>query len=144
MGTAANAIRVDGLTDFRKKVKKLSPNVAKNFRKELKGVAEIVAADARAHTPVVTGHAAASVRATTSGSNVAVRAGGDAAPYYPWLDFGGLLKPTGGRRNYIERERIKKGRYLYVAIDRHHDELMGAAQTAIEHAARDSGLTLRR
>lgn len=144
MATARNAIGVSGLNEFRKAVKILSPNTAKQFRRNMKGVAEIVAADARGHTPVVSGTAAKSVRATTSGSNVAVKAGGGNAPWYPWLDFGGKLKPVGGRHNTIKRERVKRGRYVYPAIDRHHDELMAAAQKAIEQAARDSGLSLRR
>lgn len=140
MPTAGNAISVDGLTQFRNAVKNLDKDVAKQFRKDLKSVAEVVAADARSRMPVVTGAAQASVKASTSGSYVQVRGGGDSAPYYPWLDFGGLLRPTGGRRNYIKRTHLKKGRYLYPTIDEHRAELVTKAEQAVRTAARSAGL----
>lgn len=140
MGTASNAIKVDGLTDFRAAVKRLSPEVSKEFRKDLKAVADIVAAEARADIPVVTGTARASIKASTSGSYVQVVAGGPSAPYYPWLDFGGTLRPTGGRKNYIKRARLKKGRYIYPNIDTHLPEIAAGADRAIRAAARKVGL----
>jgi hypothetical protein len=49
--------------------------------------------------------------------------------YVGWLDFGGTLRPTGGRRNTIYRPIIREGRYLY-------PELTEARRRNIDNLAR--------
>lgn len=138
---AANAVSVQGLTQFRKAIKQLSPELAKEFRRDMKDVAVIVARAAAPNVPVVTGMAASSVQASTSGSTVQVRAGGAKAPYFGWLEFGGVLHPVGGRHNTITRAKVRRGRTLMPAVDAHHAELIAAAEKAIRNAARKAGLS---
>jgi hypothetical protein len=90
--------------------------------------------------PEQSGAAKRSVKPSYSGSYLAIRAGGAKAPYYGWLDFGGTLGPSGGRRNTQHRAVFKKGRYLYPAIARKRHLVEAAAKRAIEQAKRKAGL----
>lgn len=90
--------------------------------------------------PEDTGAAKRSVKASTSGNWAQVRAGGPKAPYYGWLDFGGTLRPTGGRRNTIRRTVYSDGRYIFPAIQRNRPRIVAASKRALGRAVQDAGM----
>jgi hypothetical protein len=131
-------VEVHGLKELRRDLRKIDPALQKELRTDLLEVGKAVAADAQSEMPVRTGRAKGSVKAGMSGNNAYVQGGKTTVPYFGWLDFGGVLRPTGGRRNTITREVLKKGRYLYPAIDRNADRIKQGAEDAVEKAIRKS------
>jgi hypothetical protein len=59
---AQPSIRVDGLREFRRDLKRLEPEIDRELRKDIKAVAEKVAAEARTVAPRRTGEYARSIR----------------------------------------------------------------------------------
>lgn len=131
---------VEGMAEWRKALGQIDKQLQKDFRTRIKAVADEVAADARQRVPVKSGRARRSVKAGVSGNRAYIQEGGNAAPYSRWLDFGGVLKPTGGRKNTIIRPVIKGGRYLYPAINANEDRIRRGAEKAFEDTARQLGL----
>lgn len=117
----------------------IEPNLQKELAGELKDVAETVAVRVRARMPSRTGRARSSVKSGANRTGAYVQEGRKAVPYVPWLDFGGVLKPVGGRHNTIRRDRVKGGRYLYPEINRQQDEVERGAQDAVQSALRKAG-----
>lgn len=105
----ANAIKIDGLSQFSRNLKALDSELPKALRVALNEAADMVVGGARARVPKRSGRAAASIRAASTRTAVRVKAGGKRASYYPWLDFGGRV----GRRRSVKRAFLKEGRYLY-------------------------------
>lgn len=133
-------VSVEGLAELRRALGQIDRGLQKNLRGRLKVVGDKVAADARSQVPVKTGKARASVKSGVSGNNAYVQEGSRAAPYARWLDFGGVLKPTGRRRNTIVRPVVRGGRYLYPAIRRNQSMIAVEAARAFEDTARELGL----
>ena len=105
----AEAIKVTGLAEFSRNLKKLDSDLPKALRVALNDAANLVVKDARPRVPTKTGKAAKSMRAASTRTAVRVRAGGKRAPYYPWLDFGGRV----GRNKSVRRAFLPDGRYIY-------------------------------
>lgn len=103
------AIKVDGLAQFNRDLKKLDADLPKALRLALNEVADLVLSDARPQVPRKSGRAQRSMKARSTRTKVRVKAGGRRASYFPWLDFGGRV----GRNNSIVRPFYKDGRYLY-------------------------------
>lgn len=140
-------VRVQGLRELRMNLKKLDVELPLLLRAEMKKVGDKVADRAREKVPVgpeqkghTPGRARASIRAGVSGANAYVAEGKKAVPYMGWLDFGGVLKPAGKRKNTITRERIKGGRFLYPTINEMHGEIEAGAVAAFEATARKARL----
>lgn len=140
---AGNPVGVEGLAELRRALKDIGgPALQKNLRVKFLKVGEEVAADARSRMPEKTGRAKAAVRAGVSGNNAYVQTGNKTtAPHGAWLDFGGVLKPVGGRHNTIRRARVKGGRYLYPAIGRKRERITEAAAQALDDTGRELGLS---
>src|SRR6266516_6672861 len=100
----AEAIRIDGLAEFTRNLRKLDAEVPKALRVALNGCAEIVLGYARPRVPSRSGRAASTLRARSTRTAVRVSAGGRRAPYYPWLDFGGRV----GRHKKTRRAFIRE------------------------------------
>jgi hypothetical protein len=134
----ADAIRIDGLAAFSRNLRKLDAELPKALRVALNGVADVVVADARPNVPQITGRARASIKARSTRTEVRVAAGGNKAPYYPWLDFGGSV----GKHKSTKRAFFKDGRYLYPAYFRKRDsgEIQTAMISALRHVASQAGL----
>ncbi len=131
---------VTGLAELRAGLRKLEPELLPLLRDNLKAAGEIIAADARSRVPVVSGAARDSIRATAGGNNVYVVGGKAKTPYYGWLDFGGVLRPTGNRTNtQTNRPAIKQGRYIYPAISHNGVALKAAVTRAFDEAATKAG-----
>lgn len=104
-------IRIDGLTQFTRNLRKADRDLSRTMRLALDRAAQIVIDEARPKVPKRSGRASASIRPQSTSTAVRVSAGGRRAPYYPWLDFGGRV----GRRKRTWRQFMKEGRYLYPA-----------------------------
>ena len=138
--TVSNAIRIDGLKELQADLKKLSPATKRSFDREMRGIAREVVDAVRAQMPVKSGAARGSVRVQFAGGYLAVKAGGGDVPYYPWLDFGGTLGPSGRRLNTQHRAFFKEGRWIYPTIARRRPAIYLAGTAAVERAKREAGL----
>lgn len=118
---------------------KISPELRGEFRDELRPVAGQVASGVKTVMPVRTGAARGTVRPGVTNKGAYVKVGSKAVPYVGWLEFGGVLKPTGRRFNTQRRPVVKRGRYLRPTIDRYRDEINRAAIAAVDGAARIAG-----
>lgn len=134
------AIRITGLNEFTRNLRKLDREVPKAMRVALNDAADIVLDYARPHIPRRSGKAAASLRAASTTRAVRVRAGGAKAPYYPWLDFGGRV----GRKKRTKRPYIREGRYLYPALSAKREQFEAAVRRALLGAAKDAGFEVDR
>jgi hypothetical protein len=132
----ADAVRIDGLNEFVRNLKRLDAEVPKALRVALNDAAEIVLGYARARVPKRSGRAAASLKARSTRTAVRVAAGGRKAPYYPWLDFGGRV----GRRKQTKRPFIGDGRYIYPALSAKRGEFEAAVTRALLGAAESAGI----
>lgn len=137
---SSDAVRIDGLRELNMALRQMGPQVRRAFNKEMRPVAQLVSNAVRAQVPVRSGAARGSVRPSTAGGYLAVRAGGAKAPYYGWLDFGGTLRPSGGRRNTQRRPVFKDGRWIYPTIRRQRGRVQSAAERVITDARRKANL----
>ncbi|HEX6969406.1 MAG TPA: HK97 gp10 family phage protein [Micromonosporaceae bacterium] len=108
------AVKVEGLRELSRNLKKIGPDMPKALRLGLNKVADLVVQDAKPRVPTRTGRAAKTLRAASTRTASRIRAGGKRAPYYPWLDFGGTI--TRGGRGTISRPFYKDGRYIYKSL----------------------------
>ena len=129
-------IKVTGLKEFNKGIKKLDKDLPKGVRVAFNGVADIFVAAVRPKIPRRTGRAAASLKAQSTQTLARVSAGGPKAPWYPWLDFGGRV----GRKKSVVRQFYREGRYIYPTLSEQRDKITTAMQTALVGLARDSGV----
>jgi hypothetical protein len=138
-------VQVKGVKEMVKALKALDADLPKQLRKSFLVIAGKIADRIRSGVPVgPTGHAAGSVKARATQRGASVVGGGAAAPYYPWLDFGGGRKHArgvqpGGSPGSFRRTYFKEGRYMFPVI---HDELedtLAAAQQALRDAAKSAG-----
>lgn len=109
-----DAIKIDGLDQFRANLKVMDRELPKALRMAFNAAAEIVVNDARPRVPSKSGRARGSVKARSTQAYSRVSGGGNKAPYYPWLDFGGKV----GRGKSVSRPFLKDGRYIYDAYFR--------------------------
>jgi hypothetical protein len=130
-----DAIKIDGLSQFTRDLKKLDSDVPKMQRKALNSAVDIVIGYARHRVPSRSGRAASSIKARSTQTAARVVAGGNKAPYYPWLDFGGRVGP----KRSVKRPFIREGRYLYAALGAKREELHAAIQDALVESAKAAG-----
>jgi hypothetical protein len=133
---ATEAVKVDGLAQFIRAVKRLDSDLPKMNRQAMNSAADIVLDYARPRIPRRTGRAASTLKAKSTQTAVRVVAGGRRAPWYPWLDFGGKV----GRNKSVERPFYKEGRYLYPALRERRAEFVQALTGALVDTARSAGL----
>ena len=134
------AVQIDGLRQLQRQLKGSSKQIRKAFNAELQPIAAEIAAIVRAQMPEVSGAAKKSVRPTTLGGFVALRAGGAAAPYYPWLDFGGHLDARpyvdslgrAGEFPAQDRPYHKEGRWIYPTIRRWRPDIYAKARAVTD------------
>jgi hypothetical protein len=137
-------VEVRGLRELSSAFRKVDGEIPKELQREFKGIAQAVVDQARPKVPRKSGKAAGSIkpRATQKGAGIAF--GGSAAPYYPWLDFGGgkvgvVGIQRGGSTGASKRPVVKGGRYVYPAIMAMKDETTEAVDKAVKHAADRAG-----
>jgi len=134
------AIRIDGLAQFVRDLRKIDRDLPKTMRAAMNEAADVVVGEARPNVPRRTGRAAASLRPQSTRTAVRVSGGGRRAPYYPWLDFGGRV----GRGKRTRRQFLKHGRYLYPAYFAKRDsgEIQRVLERALLGVARSAGVAV--
>ena len=130
------AIKIDGLNEFVRNLKKLDADLPKTLRVGFNQAAQIIVDYAKPKVPRKSGKAAGSIRAQSTRTAVRVSEGGKRAPYMPWLDFGGKV----GRKRSIGRPFLKEGRFLYAGLHAERDRIYAAVETALLDAARSAGV----
>lgn len=136
----ADAIRIDGLKEFQRALKLLEDGAQKKLKTVLNEAADIVADEARRHVPVRSGQARATMRAASQQRYAIVSAGGRKVPYYAWLDFGGNT----GRNGSAHRPFLRRGRYMYPAYFKLHDDIITTLSDGLARLAQEVGLTVDR
>lgn len=129
-------IKVTGLAEFNRNLKRLDANLPKALRLALNDAADVIVSDAKPRIPRRSGKAAGSVRARSTRTKARITGGGARAPYYPWLDFGGRV----GRRKSVKRPVLADGRYIYSAYFRRRGEFQEGLEKALLDVVRQAGL----
>ena len=127
-------VRITGLRDFQRGLKEMDSDLPKALRLGLNDAADIIVSDARPRIPRRSGRAKGSVKARSTQKAARVVGGGNRAPYYPWLDFGGQI-PSGPRRPFL-----KDGRYIYNAYFRNRGEFRELLEENLVKVAKQAGL----
>lgn len=118
---------IRGLKEFKAALRQIDNDLGPELRKGLNEVAQIVVDPARAKVPRRSGRAQESMKAGSTQNAAQIKVGGNAAPYYPWLDFGGSVgrghRPGAAGSGAIKRPFIKKGRFVYPTAEAKQGEL---------------------
>jgi len=145
-------IRVSGLKELNMAFKQLSDEIAgPGLKAAFLAIATTVAGKARQMVPSRSGTAAASIQAHGSTRGATLSFGGQAAPYMPWLDFGGSVGRGHvhgvGFSGAIKRDWMGRpageGRYVYPAISAERDHTAEAVEAAIAEAAHKMEFDIR-
>lgn len=131
-----DAIRIEGLREFQRNLRALDSDLPKALRLALNDAANVIVDDARPRVPSRSGRARRSVKARSTRTMSRVAGGGNRAPYYPWLDFGGKV----GRNDSVRRPFLEKGRYIYNAYFRHRGEFVDHLRNSLIDVARQAGV----
>lgn len=129
-------IKIDGLAEFTRNLKKLDTDLPKALRMAFNSAADVVVTDARPRIPSRSGKAKASVKARSTQTASRVVGGSRRVPYYPWLDFGGKV----GKGGSIRRPFLKEGRYIYNAYFKNRDRYAELVESALLDVARQAGI----
>ena len=135
-------VQVHGWPEVRAKLGNLRGQLPAAVRAATKDSAQLVVNDAKRRMPIGPGkggHARSSVRSAATSRGTDVRGGGKRYKYYCWLEFGGRV----GKKNSVYRKRVKKGRYIYPALDAQRALMRRTLSRNLERAARRSGLSVR-
>jgi hypothetical protein len=156
-GPLFSGVQINGLRELRNAMRKAEAGSQRAIARHLRPVAEAMAADVRAVVPAsggakspanpyAPGSARSSVRAFATSDGAGVRGGGAAAPYYPWLDFGGSVGrghragvAWSGATTRPWMGRPGRGRYLYEVIHEEGDRILAAVMAALDEAELEAG-----
>lgn len=133
---AIEPIKIDGLNQFVRNLKKIDADLPKTLRVGFNDAAMIIVDYVQPRIPHVTGKAAASVKVKSTRNSVRVSEGGNSAPWMPWLDFGGKV----GRGKSIVRQFYREGRYLYAGLAAEGEKVYAAIVGALLDAVRAAGI----
>jgi hypothetical protein len=132
----AEAIKIAGLAEFTRNLRKLDSDLPKALRVAFNGATGIIVDYARPRIPRRSGAAARTLKARSTRTEGRVSAGSKRVAYYPWLDFGG----KGPNNRPAARPFHKEGRYLWKALVVKRDEFQGALESALIGVARQAGI----
>ncbi|WP_422733995.1 HK97 gp10 family phage protein [Micromonospora sp. WMMD558] len=130
-------IRVEGLAQFNRALRKLDAEAPKGLRLAHNAAANIVVDTARPKMPKLSGRARASVKARSTRTATRVSAGSNRAAYVPWLDYGGEGRVKG---RPPKREFKKGGRYVYPSFYEKRDEVQAELERGLLTVVRSAGL----
>lgn len=134
----SDPIKIEGLREFNRALRDLDSELPKALRIAMNKAADVVVGDAVPHIPARSGRARASVKARSTRTAARVAGGGNRAPYYPWLDFGGRV----GKNKSVRRPVLQKGRYIYNAYFQNRDSgrFQDVLSTALIDVAKEAGI----
>lgn len=129
-------IKVDGLADFNRNLRKLDNDLPKALRIANNSAGQLIVNYARPRVPKDSGKAAGTVKAKSTRTEGRVTGGSARYPYYAWLDFGGRV----GRKKSVSRPFLKSGRYLYAGLSSQFGEIMQVLHNALIDVAKQAGV----
>lgn len=129
-------IKVEGLADFSRNLRKLDSDLPKVLRLAHNQSAQIVVDWAAPRVPRKTGRAAGTLKARSTRTESRVQGGSARAPHYAWLDFGGRV----GRKKSVKRPFIKGGRYIYPGLGANRAEVEETLLRSLLDVARQAGV----
>lgn len=129
-------IRITGLDELRAELRKAEAGLPKVVRVALNKGSALVIDYAKPRIPQRSGRARSSLKVRSSQTEARIAAGGQRAPYYPWLDFGGST----GRGKSVHRPFYKEGRYVYPGLRANRDEITEVMAESLDAALREAGL----
>lgn len=131
-------VHVEGLRELSKAIRDLEDKeLKKGLRQANLEAAKVVADGARSKVPIRSGRARASVKPSAGQKFASIRAGGNRAAYFGWLDFGGTRRP---REMKPSRRKIKEGRYIYPTVRERRDEIVDVYADALTALLKRAGL----
>lgn len=136
MADTIEPIKIQGLTEFNRNLRRLNGDLPKALRLAQNEGAQIVVDWAQPKVPRKSGRAARSVKAKSTRTASRVEGGGKRVPYYPWLDFGGRVGP----KRSVKRPFDKSGRYIYPGYQRNRDQVHDVLVKGLLQVARDAGV----
>ena len=147
MADKSAQVEVRGIRELASAFKQVDAALAGELKSRFLAVAQHVVDIARGKVPSRSGRAAASIKARGRASGASIAFGGTAAPYYPWLDFGGSVgrghKPGVAWSGAIKRDWNVPGRYVYPAISEARPDTERAVELAVKEAAEGAGFETR-
>lgn len=139
MSEVIEPVRIEGLREFLRDLRKIDRELPKAARKAGNEAAQLIVNDARPRVPIGPGrggHAKDSIRVASTQSAVRIRAGGKKSPYYGWLDFGGRV----GINRSVSRPFIKQGRYIWAAFADRRADVESALVDSLAEVAEAAGM----
>lgn len=133
------SIKVEGLKELNRSLRKLGADAPKGLRLAGNQAAQIVIDAARPKVPIGPGrggHAVDSLKAASTRTTARVQGGSKRYPYFAWLDFGGAAGK--GRKNI--RPYTKSGRYVWKAFGEHKEQVTTELISALNKVAASAGL----
>jgi hypothetical protein len=137
MPGSSQAITITGIREFQRALRQMDTGVPKMLRVVFNGCTKLIIDYAQGHMPKRSGRAARSLKPRSSQREARIALGGRAAPYAPWLDFGGQGRRPG---RPPARPFLKEGRYVYRGLAVHRDEITELMAKGMADLARDAGL----
>lgn len=134
--TLVEPIKVEGLAQFSRDLKRIDGDLAKGLRLAQNEAAAVVVDYVRPQVPTVTGHARSTVKAKSTRTQGRVVGGSARYPYYAWLDFGGKV----GRGNSVARPYYGGGRWMYPALDVKRADIYDVLTNALLQLCRQAGV----
>lgn len=134
-------IVVVGIPDLQKALRQMDKDLPRELAAGLAEAAEIVAEAARPLVPHRSGSAAGSIKVKKQQRAAALGVGGNEAPYFPWLDFGGQIGAKSGKAKGDRGRRpfFQKGRYIYPTLSRKNKQVKAKVDEVLERMARRAG-----
>lgn len=135
-------IKITGIKELRQKLTAVEADLKTELKTAYKAAAEVVASDARGRVPVVSGNLKESIKATATVRSGRVSEGNPkTASYFGWIEFGGRRHGKSSTEGDAVRPYIKRGRFLYPALDAHKSEIETVFVTAIRNILNKRQLT---
>jgi hypothetical protein len=131
-----NPIKIEGLAEFNRSLRKLDSNLPKALRLANNDAAGIVSGAAKPKVRRRSGRAQSSVKTRSTRTEARVSGGSKRVPYYAWLDFGGRV----GRKNSVKRPFITSGRYLYPAYAKNRGRVLDRLVDRLREVCREAGI----
>jgi hypothetical protein len=129
------SIKITGLKELNKALKKGSAELPKKVRLALNDAASDIAKGAADKVPKRTGKAASTYKARSTRTASRVVMGGSKAPYTPWLDFGGRV----GKNKSVVRKFYSDGRYLFPTLGKQKPEFSEKLLKLLVEIAKEAG-----
>lgn len=130
-------IRIDGLAEFSRNLRKLDGDLPKALRLGMNRAADLVVANAQPRVARRSGRASRTVKARSTRTAARVVAGSARVPYFPWLDYGGEGRVKG---RPAARKFVKEGRYVYAGFRAVRNQFAAALEAELLKAAASAGV----